>query len=187
MTVETGRHLAVPILLDHISMGITTVYPFIGDPPVTLLIEGAMPRLTLRAGTGQPAQMPPNPLKHVRVTPTFADGAHILEVSISGSELLLDGHAMLCAIADRIQLDGKHPVEAVSETLARWRSVLALRTRMTSEAEIGLVGELLLLEGLFTATGPNARRRVARQPERGARLRPHGSRRRGQDDERRAS
>ena len=86
---------------------------------------------------------------------TFADGQHRLEVSVAGQELLLDGHAMLCAVADRIQVDGQEPLAATRETLDHWRSMLALRTRMTPEAEIGLFGELLVIEALTATHGPD--------------------------------
>ena len=69
---------------------------------------------------------------------------------------MLDGHAMLCAIADRIQLDGMDPMVAVTETLRQWRNVLAARGRLSPEAEIGLTGELLVLEALCAATDPSA-------------------------------
>ncbi len=156
MTGEAGRHLSVAILLDHVSKGITTVYPFPGEPRVSLLIDGASPRLALRASTDELARMPAVPLKNVKLTSVYAEAGPALEVSISGPELIVDGHAMLCAVADRIQLDGKQPVEAISETLAAWRSVLALRNRMSHEAEIGLVGELMFLEGLFSVMGATA-------------------------------
>jgi hypothetical protein len=156
VNIGAGRHLAVPILLQHVADGITTVFPFPGDPPVSLLIEAQRPRLTLRARTNGPSKVPPNPLRHVSVTPTFLDGSHILEVSISGRELLLDGHALLCSIADRIQLEGMPPPDAIAETLAQWRSVLALRTRLPLETEIGLFGELTLLEALCGTSGSSA-------------------------------
>jgi hypothetical protein len=148
MTVTDGRHLSVPILLDHIATGVTTRYPFPGEPDVDLLIEGSVPRLTLRATTEHAVRPPPDVLKSVSVAADYADGRHRLTVAISGRPLLLDGHAMLCAIADRIQLEHRDPLDAVSETLQRWRSVLAARTRLDVQAEIGLVGELLFLEAL---------------------------------------
>jgi putative PD-(D/E)XK family protein DUF4420 len=143
-----GRHLSVPILLEHVGAGTTIAYRFPGTPAVQLLIEGALPRLTLSTGIEQPASLPPNPLRHIAVTSGVEDGEHRLSVSVAGGALLLDGHTMLCAIADRIQLEGRPPAEAVTETLAGWRSVLAARTRMSPEAEVGLFGELLVLEAL---------------------------------------
>jgi hypothetical protein len=151
-----GRHLAVPFLLDHIAAGITTVYPFPGDPPVDLLIEGAVPRLTLRAEYQGPVQAPPNLLKNVRVRAESVAGAPRVAVAIEGPELMLDGQAMLSRIADRIQIDGLEPMRAVTDTLRQWREVLAARSRLSEEAEIGLFGELLIVEALCAVTGPSA-------------------------------
>jgi len=41
------------------------------------------------------------------------------------------------------------PLQALEETLAKWRSILAARTRMSHQAEVGLYGELLVLEALL--------------------------------------
>lgn len=151
-----GRHLAIPFLLDHIATGVTTIYPFPGQPTVDLLIEGAVPRLTLRAAIAAAVDPPPNLLKNLRVRSTSVAGQRQISVAIEGTELMLDGHAMLCAIADRIQLDGMDSMVAVTETLKQWRNVLAARGRMSPEAEIGLVGELLILEALCAATDASA-------------------------------
>jgi hypothetical protein len=151
-----GRHLAIPFLLGHIATGLTTVYPFPGRPTVDLVIEGAAPRLTLRAAHTGAVDMPPNFLRNVHVRSTSVAGHRQISVAIEGTELMLDGHAMLCAIADRIQLDGMDPMVAVTETLKRWRDVLAARGRLSPEAEIGLIGELLVLEALCAATDATA-------------------------------
>jgi Putative PD-(D/E)XK family member, (DUF4420) len=144
-----GRHLDVRILLDHIATGVQMIYPFPGTPAVDLLIEGSIPRLTLRADLAGPRDAPANVLRHVRVRTVNVSGRSQIEVSIEGADLMLDGHAMLNVIADRIQLDTLDPIRAVAETLAQWRAVLAPRSRLTTEEEVGLVGELLVLEALY--------------------------------------
>ena len=62
MNAPSGRHLSPAILAEHVDSGITMLYPFPGKPAVGLLIEGAVPRLTLRAYVGkavtQPAELP---------------------------------------------------------------------------------------------------------------------------------
>jgi hypothetical protein len=75
---------------------------------------------------------------------------------VRSHELIIDGHAMLCAMADRIQLEGLDPMRAVAETLQQWREVLAARKRSSTEQEVGLVGELLVLEALQTIAGASA-------------------------------
>jgi hypothetical protein len=151
-----GRHLALPFLLDHIESGIPTVYSFPGEPTTDLLIEGDVPRLTLRANYGGGLSLPANVLKNVQVRQADSQGIRRISVAVEGRELIIDGHAMLCVMADRIQLEGLDPMRAVAETLQQWREVLAARKRASTEQEVGLVGELLVLEALQTITGASA-------------------------------
>lgn len=152
----SARHLALPFLLDHIESGVPTVYSFPGEPTTDLLIEGEVPRLTLRADYQGVLASPANVLKNVRVRQADSKGIRRISVSVEGDELVIDGHAMLCAIADRIQLEGLDPMRAVAQTLQQWREVLAARTRPSPEQEVGLVGELLVLEALQSIAGASA-------------------------------
>ena len=154
--LNQSRHLATQILLEHVAAGIEIAYPFPGTPAVVLRIEGAVPRLTLRIESDDPAPVALNTLQHVRVSSISTEETQFLTVAVSGSELVLDGHAMLCAIADRVQLEHRRPGEAIVETVTQWRSVLAARSRMSNEGEIGLFGELLALESLHAAIGSAA-------------------------------
>ena len=70
--------------------------------------------------------------------------------------LVVDGYAMLMAVADRIQLDGFKPLDALDETLRTWASILSTRTRLTAEAEVGLFGELLVLRALLETGAADA-------------------------------
>jgi hypothetical protein len=153
---EPSRHLSIEILLEHLASGVSMVYPFPGVPAAELLIDGSVPRITLRVDSEAGASGDLNALKNVRVADAYHDGVHRLSVAVSGEELMIDGHAMLCAVADRAQVEGLSPSDAVRETLEQWRSVLAARTRMSIEAEVGLIGELLLLEALGTELGDGA-------------------------------
>ncbi len=153
---EPSRHLSTEILLEHLASGVSMVYPFPGVPAAELVIDGSVPRVTLRVDSGANDSAEQNALRNVRVADTYHDGVHRLSIAVSGEELMLDGHAMLCAIADRVQVEGMRAIDAVRETLDQWRSVLAARTRMSVEAEIGLMGELLLLEALGTQLGDDA-------------------------------
>ena len=56
----------------------------------------------------------------------------------------------------RIQIEGIDPVRALEQTLEQWREILAVRSRLSREAEVGLLGELSLLEALVSVEGPDA-------------------------------
>jgi hypothetical protein len=153
---ESSRHLSTEILLEHLASGVSMVYPFPGLPAAELRIDGSVPRVTLRVDSEANDLAELNTLRNIRVADVHQDGVNRLSVAVSGEELMLDGHAMLCTIADRVQVESMPPIDAVRETLDQWRSVLAARTRMPIEAEIGLMGELLLLEALGIQLGDDA-------------------------------
>jgi hypothetical protein len=93
--------------------------------------------------------MPTNSLAHVAVETLVDAGDRFVEISTTDARLVVDGYAMLMAVADRIQLDGFDPLTALEETLKTWESILRTRTRMSMEAEIGLFGELLVVRAVL--------------------------------------
>jgi hypothetical protein len=99
-------------------------------------------------------ELPSNALAHVQVESVVYQGERFLEVSTVDERLVVDGYSMLTAIADRIQLDGQPALAALEETLGTWRAILAARVRMPVEAEVGLVGELIVLEALLSTESP---------------------------------
>ena len=104
-------------------------------------------------------EAPVNALAHVAVEHAVEGGVRYLEISTTDARLVVDGYAMLMAVADRVQLDGLEPLAALEQTLATWQSILATRVRMSLQAEIGLFGELLVVQALPRAP---ARRGAAR-------------------------
>lgn len=153
---EVGRHLATEIFREHLGARVPIAYPYVGPPPATLVIDGSEPSLTLQVDTDDAVPGGANALKHVRVAERRRDGVRRLSVTVTGVDLMSDGHAMLCAIVDRIQIDGMAPAEAIRETLEQWRSVLAVRGRLSPEAEVGLFGELMMLEAFVHVLGEDA-------------------------------
>ena len=107
-------------------------------------------QLTLRAPITETALLPQQALTHVSTTPVIEAGTNYLDISTTDSRLVIDGYAMLMSIADRIQLAGADPLEAFVDTLEVWRSILTERSRMSATAEIGLFGELLVLQAVIS-------------------------------------
>lgn len=148
--MSTGsRHLSTPALYEHWRSGVPVVIPLPGEPELRLRIDSPSTRLTLRAPVASGVTLPRNELAHVRLDLVVHDGHRFVEISTTDERLIVDGYAMLSAIADRIQVDHVEPLKALAETLATWRSILARRARMTPEAEIGLFGELIVVEALL--------------------------------------
>ena len=150
------RHLTTAALYEHWNAGAAIAIPLHGEPELLLRIDAPRQRLTLRAPVSPHVSAPHNDLAHVVVEVVTQSGGRFVEISTTDERLLADGYAMLSAIADRVQLDGVEPLAALHETLATWRVILATRIRMSTEAEVGLFGELLVLESLLASGGLDA-------------------------------
>ena len=125
---------------------------------VRLRINPQAGELTLRSPITETARLPRQELTHVSATLVNEAGSNYLDISTTDSGLVVDGYAMLMSMADRIQLASADPLDAFVETLEVWRSILTERTRMSATAEIGLFGELLVLQALIStgAAAPTA-------------------------------
>lgn len=147
-----GRQLPFPTLLEHWDSGVPVAIPIAGIPALQLRIDKTRERLTLRAPLTAAIERPANKLAYINVETLVEQGVRYVEISTTDARLLVDGYAMLMAIADRIQHDGAEPLTAFDETLDVWQSILSTRTRLSPEAEVGLFGELLLVRA-FLETG----------------------------------
>ena len=143
------RRLTTSALMQHWDSGVPVVIPIAGTPALRLRIDKPRARLTLRAPLSESGGIPVNALAHVAVETLVDGGDRFIEISTTDARLAVDGYAMLMAVADRIQLDGSDPFAALQETLKTWESILSTRTRLSTEAEIGLFGELLVVRALL--------------------------------------
>lgn len=147
--VTQARRLTPSALMQHWDSGVPVVIPIAGTPALRLRIDKPRARLTLRAPLSDSEELPVNTLAHVAVE-TIAEGSdRFVEISTTDARLVVDGYAMLMAVADRVQLDGSEPLAALEETLNTWESILSTRTRLSPAAEVGLFGELLVVRALL--------------------------------------
>jgi hypothetical protein len=142
--------------MEHWDSDVPVVIPIAGTPTLRLRIDAPRSRLTLRAPLATGVDAPTNTLAHVAVDALVEGGIRYVEISTTDARLVVDGYAMLMAVADRVQLDGIDPLVALEQTLATWQSILAARVRMSPQMEVGLFGELLLLHTLLDANAAGA-------------------------------
>ncbi|MFV2112932.1 PD-(D/E)XK motif protein [Micromonospora sp. LOL_025] len=83
------------------------------------------------------------------------DGQRMIEVAVTDPRLFVDAYPLLCAVADRVQLDQQTLTAALVETLRRLGHLLKTEDVLSQEKETGLIGELLLFAGLVHAAGPD--------------------------------
>lgn len=142
------RHLNPASLLEHWHSGVPVLVPIAGEPEVLLRVDGPQHVLALRIAASGPIVLPPDTLAHVRSEVISQGGRQFVEVSVVGAYEHQDGYAILSAVADRVQLEGMDPVEAIATTTDAWHRILARRSRMSGDAEVGLFGEMLVLRAL---------------------------------------
>jgi hypothetical protein len=147
------RHLSPQGFAEYLAADVPVVVPVPGEPAVSIFIDPGRERIGLRSPLEGEAVPPASPLENVHVSVVQAEGVRQLEVSATDPELFVDVYAMLCAIADRIQLEGNAPLDALDATLAVWARLLARRKRLSDDQEVGLFGELLLLRALLETAG----------------------------------
>ncbi|MCW3045757.1 MAG: hypothetical protein JWO74_41 [Solirubrobacterales bacterium] len=146
---ERDRHLTTSVLMEHWDNGVPVLIPIAGTPALRLRIDAPRSQLTLRAPLPRGVEAPVNALAHVTVDTLVEGEVRYVEISTTDARLVIDGYAMLMAVADRVQFDGIDPLEALEQTLATWQAILARRVRMSPQAEVGLFGELLVVRALL--------------------------------------
>jgi hypothetical protein len=82
-------------------------------------------------------------------------GDPALRVSCNCPKLFREAYLFLTAVADRILTDGLEPAEAVEVELRALESLLDAKGGLSIEKQIGLFGELLVLEQMILAGGPS--------------------------------
>lgn len=88
---------------------------------------------------------------------TFTDDGNVWwEIRILAEDSLHEAYSVLTRIADRVQLDHVAVGVAVRDALDAYRALLAARGAMSEEQQVGLFGELLLLEHLLNNMGPES-------------------------------
>jgi hypothetical protein len=128
-------------------------HPIDGEPPLTLTIDPALPSITLRGPLLTDEAPPRIKLEHIDVRPWSRDRTQ-LQVAVTESTLFVDAYPILCAIADRAQLDGRGFATAVTETVRTLARLLERGRSLSRERELGLHGELLVLLGACRRFGP---------------------------------
>lgn len=153
LTNEGSRHLGgtagVKKYLDEGAPGLIRVD---GNPIGYLTIDPGGKRL----GVQLPAEGPLTDCsryEHVATTRVRRDGRDWYEFGVVGIERIEELYPLLCRVLDRVQLEGQSFNGAVLDVLKLFRSVLSTRAAMTDSDQIGLYGELLVLEHFVSKLG----------------------------------
>ncbi|MGW5515899.1 PD-(D/E)XK motif protein [Nocardia africana] len=148
-----GRHLSAEGFEQYINNRVPMTLPVPGTPSASVFINPITPELGLRIEIPSVSATPDTGLRNIAARVTTFDGHWYLEVVVTNGALFRDAYPVLCAMIDRVQLDGMKPVVALRATLAKLSSLLLSPATLSREREVGLFGELLVLGGLFGPLG----------------------------------
>lgn len=153
MTAESSasRHISQSGFESFLSRRVPFHIPIAGEPQLTLFIHPQVPEIGLRA-PASPTFDARSSHRGVRLRTVHAQAIYN-EVAIIDAERFKEGYTILCAIADRVQLDGEQLAPAVAMTLQNLRRLLDREDQLSHEAELGLFGELLILRAAATVHG----------------------------------
>ena len=121
-----------------------------------LFVDAQARRIGLRTPVELPKAPLPSPLSSVLVETKNISGSSVMEISCSLEPLFQQFYAVLVDIADRIELKHLPPDAAMQEALRDWAELLKEAIVLSSEAQLGLMGELWFLARLVQRQGPSA-------------------------------
>jgi hypothetical protein len=147
-TDASERHLSPEGFREYLRSGAPSIVRIDGTPAIHLVIDATARRLALRTPLVRHGVPNLSGYQHISAEAIYWNDGQWCELRVSG-DIILDAYPILCAIADRIQLQSLDFHTAVTEALSSLRRLLAGRGRMSEEQEIGLFGELLVLKHLL--------------------------------------
>lgn len=152
---DAHRHLTRQNLSKYSRDGVPVTIPIDGDPKVFFVIEPSRQSISLRVPRDPSG--PPNldEFDAIGATEIHWNQSNWHQITVAGSAVQ-DAFILLRDICDRIQNDGMSLRDATNLSLQAFRDLLAIVSRMSKEQEIGLLGELLVLNFLMSTVGDKA-------------------------------
>jgi hypothetical protein len=151
---SVSRHLSPEAFASYLRSAAPIEHLVPGEPPLALFVDSQRMRIGLR-GPARANEAPhPSGRERVDVQLVHYKGKRMVEIAISDARLFEDAYPVLCAVADRVQLDGLSLSDALHRTLRHLGHLLEPETGLPRELEISLLGELAILVGTIRAHSP---------------------------------
>ncbi len=149
---DDARHLTFTTLDELWSNGAPMVLPIKGAPACRLQLDPKNGLITLVTLYDTP-EPDVAKLKNVGFSAVSSGDDELAELTVRVEGSVHGAYGLLATIADELQIEKMPLAAAVAAGVARHRNVLASRGAMTTEKEVGLIGELLFLEFLIHQIG----------------------------------
>lgn len=145
----SDRHLRPEGLEEYLGSGVPALVPIAGEPEVFLVVDPPLKRVAVRVPWSEGELPDVGPYRHFTAETTVRDGARWAEFAVTGGDVLMDAYPVVCAVADRVQQQGMPFALAVTDVLGTYHELLRGLGRLTDQEEVGLFGELLVLDHLL--------------------------------------
>lgn len=148
-----GRHLTLSRLHEYLHAGARAVVQVDGDPAVSLVIDGSQSSVAVETPWDGVSLPDLSPYEHLSTDVVFHDGLNWARFEVTGALLLDDAYPLLVTLVDHLQLEREGFSVAVTVVLDGFRELFARTAQLTRDQEVGLYGELLVLERLIQRVG----------------------------------
>ena len=153
--LDDARHVSLANIDTLWDAGNPVVLPIAGSPSCTLDLHPAHGTITLVTPF-----IPPEPdlakWRNIRFRSIARDADEAGEITVTVEDNLHAAYGLLTSVADQVQLDGQPLAAALAMAIAKHRDMFAGRVGLSPDHEIGLYGELLVVEHIVGAMGPAA-------------------------------
>jgi hypothetical protein len=147
-----GRHLEAAALKTYLEGGTDVTIPIPGQPEAYLEFQATDQHLGVRLPWDGIEPLGLEDYEHLNVAVTNIGAMNWVVLWLSGP-FILDGYALLTGVADRVQIHGYAFNAAVRDAVDGLEEVLRESSRLSNDREVGLFGELTVLERLIPEIG----------------------------------
>jgi alpha-ketoglutarate-dependent taurine dioxygenase len=152
---DAARHMPADAVEAYDHVGVNGTIVVAGTPAVRLQISPSRHRLTLLVRVDSDAHGP-DVQNRANVSYDLQHEAGVMwhRLDVTYEDNLAEVYAILCTVADRVQIGGDTFGNAVDAVLAGLGEILAGRGGLTHEQQVGLFGELVVLLSAAAQTTP---------------------------------
>ena len=156
MTLENVRHLPIDEFMALVGEGKNEIFGYVKDSPHCRLEVFPEERRIEIQVLGDTSVFIASKFRHLGVSRKHNDAGDWNCLGISWSHSPAETYSFALTIIDRVQLRNETLATATEEGIRGFQEVLLQEPKLTTEQEVGLYGELLVLYALATSIGPDA-------------------------------
>lgn len=149
---DDARHLSMANVDSVWTSGHPVVLPIAGSPVCKLDLHPANGTITL-VTTFTPPEPDVSKWRNIMFKPVNSDEGDLGELTVSIEGNVHGAYGLLTSVADQLQLHQEPLAAAVATAVTKHRDLFAGKTGLSAEKELGLFGELLVLDFLINKIG----------------------------------